>query len=99
MADIVNIIFGVILLVILKAVVASFFGWATLPAYDFDTEKLTYKTFAGLTENDDFDLRDRDFSEPLTCIEIFQPVCGVDGNTYSNSCFAGDVEIAHQGQC
>jgi len=37
--------------------------------------------------------------EPVVCIEIFQPVCGVDGVTYSNSCFAQNVEIAHEGEC
>lgn len=35
------------------------------------------------------------------CIQIFDPVCGIDGMTYSNSCFAGvnNVEIAHSGEC
>lgn len=39
--------------------------------------------------------------EPVACIEIFQPVCGIDGVTYSNSCFAGvaGVQINHQGEC
>lgn len=36
-----------------------------------------------------------------SCPHIFLPVCGVDGETYSNACYAGvyGVEIAHVGRC
>jgi len=39
--------------------------------------------------------------ELIACIEIFAPVCGVNGETFSNACFAGaeGVEILHNGEC
>ncbi len=38
---------------------------------------------------------------PDACIEIFKPVCGCDGRTYSNSCMAANagVSVARDGSC
>ena len=44
-------------------------------------------------------LNDKD--EDTACIEIYQPVCGCNNQTYSNSCYAGrdGVTSWSEGEC
>ncbi len=44
-------------------------------------------------------LNDKD--EDMACIEIYQPVCGCNNQTYSNSCYAGrdGVTSWSEGEC
>jgi len=40
--------------------------------------------------------------EPIACILLFAPVCGIDGVTYDNTCFlekVGKTMLAHEGEC
>jgi hypothetical protein len=40
-------------------------------------------------------------SEEVICTANYDPVCGKDGKTYSNSCFASgaNVEVDYVGEC
>lgn len=44
---------------------------------------------------------DSKICKDCACIEIYEPVCGCDGVTYSNSCFAGIAGVTQfeEGEC
>jgi len=76
-------------LVVVKVTIVAVFIILVLPIFPVENELKS--GFELLTEP----------TEPQFCIEIFQPVCGVDGRTFSNECFANvaGVDILHEGEC
>lgn len=37
--------------------------------------------------------------QPTICTMQYDPVCGIDGKTYGNSCMAQNTQVAYAGEC
>ena len=72
---------------------------ATLPGANLNNQSEAYQRRGKMMRG--YPVASPANTDSIVCMDLYEPVCGKDGQTYSNGCYAlrAGTEIAFDGEC